>query len=379
MEMKCAKCGKEILPLELYDGNRSCPYCRTVLVDYRSEFVITKENEELFKQAELLYADWLFNLGGMSQLSSVDRAVLLCRQSARLGNPKALARLAYFYDKDYTARSSSEMMRCKVAYEYYSQICFCEEAAVKTAAGLPPLDWQAMREQTACAMLLMLAAAPAELQDNPTYNLKNNLERVRQVLGISPDLTGFDAVEANSGMVDRVISIFLSCLHKVRAPLFGLFRMKITEIRELYAKGMPGKEEKIPQMLFWMTSKKNLWLSYITESDLKNEKRTFTRLSTPKSVKELFDGVKDDNESVWLYFFNPGGGHKYLSAKKRKKVQKTIYGYTGTDLLHTMIQNGNSNFYAFYDDDIYHFMKQQNEANATAALVDKVSHGGDER
>ena len=124
MEMKCTTCGKEVTPLELYDGTWSCPSCRNPLVDHLDQFVINYDNEELFTQSEILYSNWLFNNDGSTGLSSIDKAVRLCRESARMGNPKAIARLAFYYDKDYVGRECSETTRFKIAFNYYSMICY---------------------------------------------------------------------------------------------------------------------------------------------------------------------------------------------------------------------------------------------------------------
>lgn len=380
MEIRCTTCGKEVIPLELYDGNRSCPNCRSSLADYQSKFILTKENEELFLQAELLYANWLFKLDGKTDISSVDKSVQLCRRSARLGNPKALARLAYFYDKDYTARNSSELTRCRVAYEYYSKVCYSDLNNTETEAGVSSVDWVAVREQTAYSMLYMLASAPAEMQNNPTYSLQNNLTRVRQELpGVMPDFTGFSMENYKLSMVDRIFAVFQNCMNKKRAPLFGAFRMKVSELVELYLKATPEREN----MLIWLTTQKKVWLSYIREADLPNREKLFERLSTERTINGFREWSREnganEDELIWVYFFNPNGGHPYINMKKQKKVQKTMYGNNGTGLLRTMLQNGRHNFYTFYDDDIYHFMRKNNEVEAVKALVDRVCGGGEER
>ena len=88
--------------------------------EHIDKFVITSENEELFRQAELLYAGWLFNKDGKVSFDAIDKAVEFCRASAEQGNPKALARLAYFYDKNYIAVGSDtpdgdELQHLKIA------------------------------------------------------------------------------------------------------------------------------------------------------------------------------------------------------------------------------------------------------------------------
>jgi len=367
------------MPLELYDGSWSCPHCQNTLSDFQTDFVVDADNEELFLQSELLYANWLFNRDGRASFSSVQRAVELCRRSARMGNPKALARLAFYYDKSYTEKNYGDVMRCKIAYTYYSAICFSGLRTVNVKDGLPPVRWEELCEKTAYSMLYMLASAPAELQASQTYSLQTNLDRVRHELGIEVDLSGFEKTDGNISPIERVFSVFRSCLDKQRAPLFGAFRMRVSDVKELYRKPMPGKEEKIPHALYWLTTNKKVLWAFLRSAQIKDSGAAFSRLSTKNSVESFFAEMEDD-EFVWTFFFNHNGGHKYLNTQqKRKKVKTTIFDRVGTDLLKRMLQNGNHDFYVFYDDDIYyHMIKQGNAGKATRALVDKICNGGDE-
>ena len=378
MEIKCTTCGKEVVPLELYDGSWSCPSCRNALVDHLDQFVINHDNEELYCQAEILYANWLFNSDGSAGLSSVDKAVRLCREAARMGNPKALARLAYFYDKDYVGRECSETTRFKIAYNYYSMIVFSGLRTVETAAGIPAFDWTKLREQTARYMIQMLASTPPELRESVVYGLKSNLDRVESELGITVNYTASEESAEKITVNDRIFTVLTSTVNKQRAPLFGAFNIRVKDLIELYKKPMPGKEEKVPHALYWLTTNKKLLLSYINEDDITSSEKMFSRLSTQSSVEAMIDANGDD-EKLWIFFFNHNGGHRFLnSTAKRDKIQNTIYGRVGTDLLKTMLQNGNSNYYTFYDDDIYHNMRQGNLVEATKNLVDKICNGGDE-
>ncbi len=375
MDIKCTTCGKEVTPLELYDGRWSCPNCRNALSDFQSDFIVNEDNEELFLQSELLYAKWLFNRDGRAKLSMVKRAVELCRMSARMGNPKALARLGFYYDKNYTEKNYGDVMRCKIAYTYYSAICY---SGLSSVGGISHAKWKELIEKTAYSMLYMLAGAPAELQATKTYSLHNNLERVRHEIGIDVDLSGFSKTDDNISLIERIFSTLCSCLDKQRAPLFGAFRIKVSDLKELYSKPMKGKENKIPNALYWLTTNKKVLWSYIKSSYIKDTEKMFIRLSTQSSVETAFSEM-EDQEYIWTFFFNNNGGHKYLnSPKKREKVKETIYGRIGTDLLKMMLQNGNHDYYSFYDDDIYYFMNQSNESDATRALVDKICNGGDD-
>ena len=376
MDIKCTTCGRAVVPLDLYDGSWSCPVCRNPLSNFQSDFVVTSDNEELFVQSEILFAQWLFNHDGRVNESIVKRAVELCSRSASMGNPKAIARLAFYYDKQYVDQSYGDMMRCKIAYIYYSAICYSNINTVKVDRGMPAVNWKELQEKTAYSMLHMLATAPAELQESPAYNLHNNMERVRHEMGLEINLSGFDKTNDRFGPAERVFSTLCSCVDRRRAPLFGAFRTQIADLKELYKRPYPNKENKIPYAFYWLTTTKKVLLAYLDATQIKDSEAKFSRLSTRSSVEALFKSKKD-SDYVWLFFFNHNGGHKFLgSQKKREKVEKTIYNRIGTGLLKMLLQNGNQDSYVFYDDDIYQFMKQANVADATRALIDKVCKGG---
>jgi len=155
------------------------------IIERIDHFVITSDNEELYRQAELLYAEWLFNRDGKVSIDAVDRAIELCRQSAEMGNPKALARLAYFYEKDYVVTGTDEQAHLKIAHKYYSMVCFSGVSEIEVSDGCSPVQWGKIRLYTARAMLRMLAIAPAELQENGMYSYKSNCERAQTELGLS--------------------------------------------------------------------------------------------------------------------------------------------------------------------------------------------------
>ena len=133
------RCGKEVeQPLELYDGSWACPYCKREMGGDFSAFSITEENEELYILSERSYYRWLTNmklLRGKAAQKLIDRAVELCRESAQLGNPLAVLRLGFFYDKDYVEVNRSEAVRCRIAYAYYSAVCF-SDAELKEESGV---------------------------------------------------------------------------------------------------------------------------------------------------------------------------------------------------------------------------------------------------
>ena len=225
-------------------------------------------------------------------------------------------------------------------------------------------------------MLYMLATAPVELQETRTYNLHNNQERVRHEMGLDVNLSAIEKSNDSITAAERIFSTLCSCVDKRRAPLFGAFRAPVSDLKDLYKRPFAGRETRIPNALYWLTTTKKVLLAYIDSSIIRNSEAKFNRLSTKSSVETLFNSKQDD-DYVWIFFFNHNGGHKYLSnQQKRERVEKIIYGRVGSDLLKTLLQNGNQDSYVFYDDDIYQFMKQANIADATRTLIDRVCKGG---
>ena len=375
MEITCTACGKEISPLELYDGTWSCPNCRNLLIDQQSEFKVTAENEELFRQGEMLYAQWLFNRDGRASISLVEKAINLCRLSARQGNPKAVSRLGYYYDKDYIGGNFTEAMRVKLAYNYYSQVCYSGLAEVQTEAGVPKMDWHSVCRETAEAMLFMLSQAPAEIQESKTYNAKANLERLRSELGEDVSFTGVSSGYYKLSNKERLFSVLLSCMDEQRAPLFGAFKLLVSDIKELSERAWPGDEEKIPSALDFVSKK--VFVSYIKASELSEGSGRFNRLGTSASFERMF-GELDESDMIWIFFFNNNGGHKYLGSKgKRRAVNNVLYAdAAATDQLKRLLQFGKATFHTFHDDDIYQYSKQKSLPDATRALIEQVCTGG---
>lgn len=382
MEITCTACGKEISPLELYDGTWSCPHCRNFLIDQQSDLKITSENEELFRQGEMLYAQWLFNKNGGANISLVEKAINLCRLSARQGNPKAIARLGYYYDKDYIGGNFTEAMRVKLAYTHYSQVCYSGLSEVQTEQGIPKMDWHDVCCKTAQAMLFMLSQAPAEIQESNTYSLKSNLERLRSELGEDVNFSGYITSNYKLSNKERLFAMLLSCTNKQRAPLFGAFRVAVADLQELFERDMPGEnegdDEKKRSALEIVASK--VFISYIKVSELNEPNKKFQRLGTRSVFERLFDEL-DGSDMIWVFFFNNNGGHKYLTSKGKRKQVNDVLCPKGeaTDTLKRLLQFGKSAFHAFYDDDIYQYAKQQKIPEATNALINQVcTVGGSE-
>ena len=172
--MNCEKCKTAIdQPLELYNGEWACPNCKAKLGSVMSDFEINADNEQLFNLAECSYYTWLDeashgNAEGARE--NLEKAIELTREAAAMGNPEAVIRLGYYYDKDYTEVNRSEATRCRAAYAYYSAVCYASSELKVAKEGVKgTYDFHAMRVRAARYMLKMLAAAPEELTVNKLF------------------------------------------------------------------------------------------------------------------------------------------------------------------------------------------------------------------
>jgi hypothetical protein len=229
-------------------------------------------------------------------------------------------------------------------------------------------------------MLFMLSQAPAEIQENKTYNVKANLERLRSEYG---DDISFNGRISNfkRSVKERMFSMLMACMDKQRAPLFGAFKLTVGDVKELYEREKPDAEEREDgtkeKELDSVASK--VFISYITVSELSESDKKFQRLGTSSAFERLFD-ERDDGDMIWVFFFNYNGGHKYLKSKGKRKQVNTVLLQDGnaTDILVRLLQYGKTASHTFYDDDIYQYSKQKSLPDATRELIERVCTGGNE-
>ena len=187
--MICEKCKHTIeQPLELYNGEWACPDCKAKLGGVMSDFEITADNEQLFKLAECCYHNWLegASRGEAERVrEQLEKAIEFTREAAAMGNPEAVVRLGYYYDKDYTEVNKSEAARCRAAYAYYSAVCYASSELKVAKEGVKGVyDFRAIRIKAAGYLLKMLASAPEELTSSDKFNYENNLAMIKERLGV---------------------------------------------------------------------------------------------------------------------------------------------------------------------------------------------------
>ncbi|MBR2989220.1 MAG: hypothetical protein IKC64_05815, partial [Clostridia bacterium] len=228
--MKCNKCGKNVSqPLELFDGRVVCSECGKDFLAADSTFVITEENQAYFNRSEELYLDWLSRQDSDVEHSSVDKAVELCKASAYLGNPEALARLGYYYDFDYEEANRGENMRTRLAYRCYRAVCM-QQIAPKVESNAREIDFIELQKRTAKLLLSMMDKASDEVKkelENDYAVVKNSIaSRLGVDIKKRADEVEFNEVKFALDHIAHIVS-------DQRGTLIGMLKISKSTLVEL--------------------------------------------------------------------------------------------------------------------------------------------------
>ena len=237
--MKCLNCNKVFVqPLELFTGSFACPKCKSTLFDVSSkiDFEITKINEEQYRQSEILYHMALTTNVKADYNKYLKEALDLCKASANTYNPKAMVRLAYYYDYDYIDKNRSELDRCKIAKSFYRAICFGEFSNLKIDEGIPSPNIKEIKENAAILYFNMLEGLDEETKESLGVKQidadKLKLAKQYQSVIHNYDLENVALFDHNAAA--SILDIIKNTVQKVNPPIFGSFKVSIHEARELF-------------------------------------------------------------------------------------------------------------------------------------------------
>lgn len=342
--MICQKCSKNIKPLELYNGDWACPSCKAVLSVKSIAVKVNKENDETFKLSELCY---LRALKCQKDAGRYERelgmAIDYCRTAARMGNPKALIRLGFYYEYGYITSDSSESFR--IAYEYYKLVW---SNAPEMDERLPDRDYaeSCKRLRTAAAKhyLELLKKLPESYRRVGNLNYHDEKAKI-----IAKGLTVLDddgtesLIEENR--IAHVINTLQSCFSKERSPLFGVIRLEKGEYGELRAVGSSSKSGNSSKIVD--IAKKLLIVLFDADSG------DFRTIKTAEDSKDI-----DADNAYYLYFFNAYGQHD-ISERKCVKISKALRKSSGLGeysgvkrIIEAMSRNVTQTDYIFSEDDV---------------------------
>ncbi|MGN1373296.1 MAG: hypothetical protein ACI4VK_04540 [Candidatus Coproplasma sp.] len=347
--------------LELYDGQRAVD--KKVTTDYIPNLRISAKGREIFALSENLYGKWLET---QQDFSLIDRAIEFCREAVKLGYPHAVAKMGYYYDKDYVDSDRTEEYRCRVATDYYSKIVYADRAPVADNGASADLTWEELKKMTAKMLLEMLAGSNIALSRDAqdTYGYPYNKNRIAAMF---PDIHIAEASSANNRNKDSIKSlqeVLNSCKNnKTRAPLFGVVKMTVAEMLTVFSKdGFGWRDSRYINI--WLICDKFLQKAAPTDKFDQNLKKTFS----------------DDNSkglTAWVCFFNIGqGGHRYVNEKNREAIceefRKNDFFVFRELIKFAELQS--RNMLVFSDDDI-EFYNNRNPLDAARKLIENVTKG----
>lgn len=217
--MYCNNCKREVDDtLELYNGKFACAQCKkTFDID---NLAITDANNEQFALSEILFHTALKQQGGKSKYrAQLDKAVAMCKQAAFSGHPKAVIRLAYYYEMGYC--KVDEVTAFKMACQYYQKVwqnSFADSSLISS---------RQLRQVAAKRHLALLEHVPASLQAYADiYDFKKVCSRMAvHGIEVNPKQNaGLSSTDVDEGA--RITAILDSCLGGTRVPLFGLMAVR---------------------------------------------------------------------------------------------------------------------------------------------------------
>lgn len=344
---KCNKNFEE--PLELYDGSWACPFCKREISDALQDFKITPESNELFILAERNYFTWLTSSpDDRAKIwnKSIGKAVELCKRAALLGDPRAITRLGYYYDKDYVEIERTEAERCRIAYYYYAAVCYSD-----SAQNIDAEKWQAIREYAARLMLNMLRYAPAEITDLPKFNFEANRNRVDSVLGIKIGDDGYETKKISRS--ERMLETFYSCFSTTRAPLFGICRITGEELADVFATSKANADADGRQSVYDLINH-GLKICYVASSEIATGKMSFYKLSGESNINKRLDELKNSNAQIHVFFFNRCGKHRFFNGGSLNAIGRALEE-RNYNLVGRLLDGNKDRDYTFFDDDVYRY------------------------
>ncbi len=351
--MECSKCHREIKdPLELYTGDTACPKCRGNLSSYPKRFsAVNPRAREFFSLAELYYhyslcksarlpTTGLIDKSTLTAEKMVEKAVFYCSEAAKLGHPEALWRLAFFYDKDYLEKETSETVRSRIAANMYLAIVSAPELQFE---GYGEDETVALKRRCADDLFCMLRGMHYGDRKAYTDKLIENgyltAEAVREL-----------AKETGKSGAEELVSLLKRATSKRKAPLFGIIRIKKEQLERMAEEisKNPAVAQRKLDLMFIPLNKEG---TYDFRNSIGGSSPYHIVRSSQAAIKEGIALASEKSEgSCCVYFFNKAGKHRfYGSASKKSKIQKLL----NNDMIDRLISNSIGRSFTFYDDDVF--------------------------
>ncbi|MCH5350850.1 MAG: hypothetical protein J1F39_02645 [Clostridiales bacterium] len=390
--MICTKCEKSFEnALELYNGNIACPNCGHDLASVK-EFKITEESEERFRLSETFFYRSLElsnkNINGRpgetdrkkietEWRENIDNAIKHCRIAAAAGHPEAYWRMGFYYDKDYAGVGSTEVQRCRIAYNFYAALCYYDRfKELKIDGNSSAIKYNnemfdSLRRRAANDLLIMLYNAPENLGMDERFGYAKNREKLVSIYdrGIGPA----EGDRPGSGTAQSQAAVTLAaCLGKTRVPLFGYFYLSPSDLTRLVDAQLSKDPERRIETIYPVLGK-DIMMVYFP---CKNEKRAVdtTKQEVYSEAEPLFR-YRNNEHGGYLCFINRNGSFmpdKSLPKKVEPRLKGSNYSLFRS-LINAQTVDGSAYLISgltFYGDDVIKYKKANgcSYSDAVAAL-----------
>lgn len=374
--MICKACHKSVdQPLMLYDGRLSCPHCTKELTAI-GEFCVTRESEEYYRLARICFFRWLDDPVKEKE-KYIGRSVEYCTLAARAGHPKAVVFLGYLYEKGYSDESRGDIEGCRIAYGYYTAVCFSEHTDVTGDDGIQGYT----REDVAgikfgaarllLSMLTSLAEGESMGTANRWFDHEGNKRRIfaaYPALGTEQNVGRVTSVEVDR--VGKIYNVLHSCFSTVRAPLFGVVRLTNEELRALFAIEKASGKPTVERLVNMGLTLKHIRCD--NDGMVDESGRGQVQSLTNRRIIEDYPKGLDDGGSGYLFFVSSAGKHAYLGKRAIFHVEHELAQHNFT-LVKRLINRGGQSEYTFFDDDIVAALRgKKNYARGAEPLINSV-------
>lgn len=356
--MYCKKCNRDVeKPLELYNGQFACSYCKEKLA---LDLNVDANNQEQFELSEISFHRALEKHRARGEFTKrIAKAVSLCKAAAFSGHPKALVRLAYYYEMGYV--NADEVASFKAACEYY-QLVWSNPFTNTAIQGYSPLRQIAVNRH-----LALLERAPKSLAHNNKYLYSEVVRQIRAQHNLTiPPRDKADEHDRQASSSARVSRILDSCFAKGRAPLFGLIALRGGELRHWATAPKTVGKETLPCCEYY-TSKIDLFV--IQKNSQYDEPIAYNFTSSDIFAANNSRDISISNDGTYyLCFLN----HK---VKKYGKISKILDPVEDDkqQLLFELVRKKPLDDYIFYVDDVvYYRRKMESLKHALTDLIDAV-------
>lgn len=376
--MKCLNpaCGKNIAtPLELFNGLLACPHCKQELTIIR-DFKITEHNNDLYNLSELYYYKYLTLVGtdkekteksAAAKKALLDNAITTCKEAAYLGHPEAVFKMGGYYESYFDTMSDSD--RKRVAFEYYAALCYSSKTSVEKdedISGFNTEQFLELKRLAAIKLYRLICSGDKEFGSFKKYDKELNRQRIISEYGVV-DFNALTSLEDEGGKAEMLKKLFHGCVSKKgKAPLFGIYGLKGSELKEIFKSTAEDKNKSIYRILT-----RGLEIRFIEGKNGRVDELDgyFIKMTNQTSAMENLSDININGE-YYLYFFNEAGKHQFLSSVQMKKIKRALEQNQFEQIKRLI--NGGAEDYTFFDDDIVMFKKGNNLSAAIEGLMDYI-------